>query len=81
MNVVINRSRGIVERLSQVLFFQERVLPENFFAVMISGKHFQYAANGDPHSANARFSAAFSRFDCDAFKSWNVGHIFYLRRI
>jgi hypothetical protein len=77
MNVVIDRSRCVVERLSQVLFFQERVLPKNLTALPIGGQNLQHAANGDPHSTNARFTPALPSFDSDAFKSWNVGHVFY----
>ena len=79
MNIVIDRSRCIVERLSQVLFFQERILPYDLPTVVVGGKNFQYAANGDPHSTNARFAPTLSRFDSDAFKRWKVTHVFILQ--
>ena len=74
LNLVVDSSRCIAERLPQVLRFQERVLLKDLRALIVGCQNLQYSANGDPHSTNARFAPALPGLDSDTIKTWYLSH-------
>jgi hypothetical protein len=64
----------IAERLTEVLFFQIRVLAENLPPVSIGGQDLQNTTHRDTHASNTRLTSALARFDGCPVKRWILSH-------
>jgi hypothetical protein len=67
-SLVVDGSRGVPQRLVNVLWLEKRVFGEKCATVGIGRQQFQNTANGNPHSANARFSRTLPRLYSNAIK-------------
>jgi hypothetical protein len=58
VNVVIDGSRSVSERLSKIFLLEERIFPEQVVAFSVRREDFQNAADGDSHTPDAGLSSA-----------------------
>jgi hypothetical protein len=58
VNVVIDGSRSVPERLPKIFLVKERVFPEQIVAFSVRREDFQNAPDGDSHAPYAGLSSA-----------------------
>ena len=80
-HVIVYRRSRIEQGLLQVLFFQVRVIQQNFCAVRLRGEQFQHPPHRDAHPPDTGLAPALPRLHGDALKPGLLCHNLQFTRL